>query len=356
MQSLGEPHRKGHFLISAAAFVVVVAGMRAAAPLLVPFLLSLFIATIAAFPLFFLKKRGLSTTVALLLVIGVILLVGLLLSALIGTSLDNFNQSLPEYEVKLKAQVAALRQWLHGFGFKLPEGALQSVLDPAKAMSMAGGMLASVSSVLANAFLILLTVVFMLFEASGVPAKLRSAVKNPEQSVARLETITIKIKRYMVIKTWTSLATGVLVTLWLWTVGVDFPVLWGVLAFLLNYVPNIGSIIAAVPAVLLALVQLGPDGALWAGVGYVGINVLIGSVLEPRLTGQGLGLSTLVVFVSLVFWGWVLGPVGMFLSVPLTMILKIALDSSEETRWIAVLLDSEVPGSKSLESGEREEV
>ena len=118
--------------------------------------------------------------------------------------------------------------------------------------------------------------------------------------------------------------------------------LWGTLAFLLNYVPNIGSIIAAIPALLLALVQLGPGAVLWSAIGYLVVNNLVGNVIEPRFMGRGLGLSTLVVFLSLVFWGWVLGPVGMFLSVPLTMTLKIALDSSEETRWIAILLGPEV--------------
>ena len=119
---------------------------------------------------------------------------------------------------------------------------------------------------------------------------------------------------------------------------VDYPLLWGLLAFLLNYIPNLGSIIAAVPTVLLTLVQLGWSAALIVFAGYSVVNVVIGSFIEPRFMGKGLGLSTLVVFLSLVFWGWVLGPVGMLLSVPLTMTLKIALESSEENRWLAKLL------------------
>jgi len=125
-------------------------------------------------------------------------------------------------------------------------------------------------------------------------------------------------------------------------VGVDYPVLWGVIAFFLNFVPNIGSIIAAIPALLLALVQLGPGGTAWAALGYLLANNLVGNVIEPRFMGKGLGLSSLVVFLSLVFWGWVLGTVGMFLSVPLTMTIKIALDSNDDTRWLAILLGPEV--------------
>jgi len=132
--------------------------------------------------------------------------------------------------------------------------------------------------------------------------------------------------------------TGLIIAIAMWIIGVDYPVLWGVLAFMLNFVPNIGSIIAAVPAVLLAMVQLGLPSALVVAAVYVAVNVLIGNIVEPRFMGKGLGLSTLVVFVSLVFWGWVLGPVGMLLSVPLTITVKLALDSKPETQWLGHLL------------------
>ena len=135
-----------------------------------------------------------------------------------------------------------------------------------------------------------------------------------------------------------SLITGVTVTIWVYVLGLDFPILWGIVAFLFNYIPNIGSIIAAVPAVLLALVQFGLGKALVVTLGYVVVNVIMGNFVEPRVMGRGLGLSPLVVFLSLIFWGWIFGPVGMLLSVPLTMIVKIAFQHSPEMRWLAVLL------------------
>ena len=119
-------------------------------------------------------------------------------------------------------------------------------------------------------------------------------------------------------------------------IGVDYHVLWGLLAFLLNFIPTFGSILAAVPPVLLAIVQLGFGEALMTAALYVAVNVIVGSILEPRFMGKGLDLSSLVVFLSLVFWGWILGPVGMLLSVPLTIMLKIALESSPDTHWAAV--------------------
>jgi predicted PurR-regulated permease PerM len=147
----------------------------------------------------------------------------------------------------------------------------------------------------------------------------------------------------MAIKTSISLATGILVGSLLSVVGLDYFLLWGLLAFLLNYIPTIGSFIAAVPAILLAIVQLGFGDAMVIAAGYLVINTLMGNIIEPRFMGKGLGLSTLVVFFSLIFWGFILGPVGMLLSVPLTMTIKFAAEGSEDTRWISILLGSERP-------------
>ncbi|MEL7401671.1 MAG: AI-2E family transporter, partial [Pseudomonadota bacterium] len=147
------------------------------------------------------------------------------------------------------------------------------------------------------------------------------------------------VQQYLAIKSLVSLGTGITIGLILWIIGVDYAPLWALVAFLLNYIPNIGSIIAAIPAVLIALIQLGVGEALLVGLSYVLVNTVFGNVVEPRLMGRSLGLSTLVVFISLVFWGWILGPVGMLLSIPLTMVMKIALESRPQSRWIATLLD-----------------
>ncbi len=326
------------FLLSAAAFVVIVAGMKAAVTLLIPFLLSLFIAVIAAPPLFYLKNRGVPSGLAMVSVIGMIIIVGLLLAWLVGGSLSEFTNNLPGYQVILKQQSAKLVAWLSQQGLDLDLNALTTYFDPAKAMVLAGRLMNSLGNVLTQAFLILLTVIFMLFEANAFQSKLQEHAESPERSLAKVEAITSSIKRYMVIKTSTSLLTGVLVATLLALLGVDYPLLWGTLAFLFNFVPNIGSIIAAVPAVLLSLIQLGPQMAIWTAVGYLIINSVVGNGIEPRFMGKGLGLSPLVVFISLVFWGWILGPVGMFLSVPLTMTMKIILDSNHDTRGYAAML------------------
>jgi AI-2 transport protein TqsA len=206
-------------------------------------------------------------------------------------------------------------------------------------MRYAAVTLSSTMAMVANGLVILLTVIFIMLEAGQFEAKLRLIGGN-ENALGNFRDIIGKIKAYMGLKALISAATGVLIAVLLALVGVDYPILWGTLAFMLNFIPNIGSLIAAVPAVLLALIQLDPLHALIVAVGYVVVNTLIGSVIEPKVMGRGLGLSTLVVFLSLIFWGALLGPVGMLLSIPLTIMVKIVLASQPNTRWIAVLLDS----------------
>ena len=329
------------FLLIAAAIVVVIAGMRAASPILVRFFLSVFIAVISAPPLFWLKRKGVPTALAMLVVIMCIVGVGVVIGALVGTSINEFSNALPFYQKRLVQQTTEFFTWLKQKGIDVPDQVLLEYFDPGAAMRLAASILTGLSAVLTNAFFILLTVIFILLEASSFPAKLRMILEDPKKSFNYLDEFVQTVKRYIAIKTLVSLLTGVFVTVWLQVTGVDFALLFGLLAFVLNYVPTLGSIIAAIPAVLLALVQLGVGPALLTALGYGLVNLVMGNIMEPRLMGRRLGLSTLVVFLSLVFWGWVLGSVGMLLSVPLTMTLKIALESSDDTRPIAILLGSE---------------
>ena len=338
MKTKGNVSNVARILITAAAFVVIVAGMRASSPILVPFLLSAFVAIICAPPLFWMQRRGVPNTVAVLSILIGIIALGLLLAAFIGTSVNDFSKALPVYEKRLVEMRGAFTSWLGSLGLEIPSQVLTEYFDPGKAMKMAASTLSGLSGLLTNVFLIMLTVIFILLEASGLPQKLRKALGDPQESLGQFRNFTESVNRYLALKTLFSLATGVTIGIWLAVLGVDFPLLWGLVAFLLNYVPNIGSIIAAIPAILLALLQLGWGSAVLTSLGYVVANVVYGSILEPKFMGRRLGLSTLVVFLSLVFWGWVLGPVGMVLSVPLTMIVKIAMESSEDTKWIAVLL------------------
>jgi len=332
-------NRVQRFLLTMAAFVVVIAGMRASQDILIPFLLSLFIAIIVTPLLNWLRSKGIPTWVAILIVILAILIVGFLVAVLIGTSLTDFSNSLPSYQKGLTNKTAELLSFFEEKGFKIVDQTFMEFIDPGAAMRMTSKLLTGMGNLLGDTFLILLVVIFMLLEAANFSGKMDRAIAPGSAQMDRYNAFLENINRYMVIKTWTSLGTGTIATIWLTIWGVDYALLWGLLTFLLNYIPNIGSIMAAVPPALLALVMLGPWTALAVALGYLAINMGIGSFLEPRLMGRGLGLSTLVVFLSLLFWGWVLGPVGMILSVPLTMTMKIGLSSFDETRWLSALLD-----------------
>jgi predicted PurR-regulated permease PerM len=328
-------------LIGTACFIIVVAGMRSAGDILVPFLLSIFIAIIFTPALFWMQKKGVPSVIAIIFIIISLIAIFYLIARFVGTSVNDFTNSLPVYRQLLVSKSTVLQIWLTDFGIELNDDILKNVLNPETAMQMAAKALNGLGSVLTNTVLILITVIFILLEASSFPKKIRAGLESPEKSLAGFSKFTESVNHYLALKTIFSLFTGLFIWAWLTILKVDYSLLWGLLAFLLNYVPNIGSIIAAVPAVLLALIQLGTWSALLSAMGYMTVNIVIGSIIEPKFMGTGLGLSTLVVFLSLVFWGWVLGPVGMLLSVPLTMIMKIAFENNADTYWISVMLGGE---------------
>lgn len=326
------------FLFIMASFVVVVAGMKAADAILVPFILSVFIAIICTPLLFWLKRKGIPRAPAIFLILAGIIVIGALLTMFVGVSVNDFSEKLPVYRERLLEKTRGVVEWLGRLGVRLSEDTIRKNFDPGVAMQLAAKILASLSSALSNTFFILLTVIFILLEATGIPLKMRAAFSDPEKTLSGLNEFTRIVNQYLVLKTIFSIVTGLAIWIWCAILGVDYAFIWGLLSFFLNYVPNIGAILSAIPAILLALVQLGTVPAALTAVGFIVVNSVIGNVFETKYMGRGLGLSTLVVFLSLVFWGWVLGPVGMLLSVPLTIILRIALDANEDTRWIAIML------------------
>ncbi|MBU1342621.1 MAG: AI-2E family transporter [Proteobacteria bacterium] len=336
-------------LIKFAAFVIIVAGMKAATMLVVPFLLAAFLSIICAPPLFWMQKKGVPSLLGILILMLGVVVTQILLVTLVSSSIADFSKNIPFYQERLKTLTFESLQFLSRYGVELETGKLAEIFNPSHILKLAANMLNGLGGMLTNTFFVFLTFIFILSEAAGFPNKLRAIFNDKNTDLVKYNEITAGVNRYLGIKTLTSLATGIVISIWLAVQGVDFPVMWGVFAFLLNYIPNIGSIIAAVPAVLLALVQLGPLAAGVASLGFLMVNIVVGSVIEPKVMGQGTGLSALVVFLSLAFWGWVLGPVGMLLSVPLTMAVKIALGGRESTRWLSILLGSNKEAARLLQ-------
>ena len=332
-------------VLTIASILAILLIVRYAKSITVPFLLSLFIAIIAAVPVGWLKKRGMSVPLSVGIVLVAAVVINVLLILMLGGTISQFTKSLPNYQARLNDIGNGFNEWLLNKGIDFTETNLMEVLDPKIALGFANTLMQGIGDVLGNAVLIMLTVLFMLLEAWSFPAKINAMESEGSgRMLAQFLKVIDSTKYYIGMKTLTSIATGILVGGSLAIVGLDFAGLWGFLAFALNFIPNIGSVIAAVPAVLLAIIQFGPLKTMIVIAIYLVVNTVIGNIVEPSVMGRSVGLSTLVVFISLIAWGWLMGPVGMLLSVPLTMVIKFAAETNEQTQWLAVLL-SPAPSS-----------
>ena len=263
---------------------------------------------------------------------------------MITISLSDLNAKIPEYRTLFTKKINLLINYLNNFGdnfgVDINSQNIFKYVNPNNLFGFFSLVLTSLGKSFSVVVFIFLLIFFMLLEASNLPKKIRQVFKeNQEHALDSLRDLIRQIKRYTLIKTYTSLTTGTVLTLVLIAFDIDYPFLWGFVAFFLNYIPNIGSIIASIPVILLGFLQYDIFVALWLGLIYFVINTIIGGGIEPKLLGRELRISTLVVFSSLVFWGWILGPVGMFLSIPLTMAVKLALGYNENTKWIKNLME-----------------
>jgi len=331
-------------MVTLAAIVIVLAGIKYAENIISPLLIALFISALSGPVLFWLMQKKIPAGIAVTLIIIALVFFGLFISSILGTSLNGFSENLPDCQKRLQEVTHSIALSLNQLGIHFQIDEFKKIFNLGKTMGFIGSTFNQVLGTLTNVFFILMTVIFLLLELNCFRNKFKLISTNPTQTMARLEHISKTIAGYFKIKTFTSFITALPIFIVLSIMGIDFPILWGIVAFLFNFIPNIGSIIAAVPVILLALIQLGFIAAAEVGLLYLAMNSLIGSFLEPKLMGKSLGLSTLVVFLSLVFWGWLLGPVGMFLSVPLTMSFKIIVDSYDNTRWISILLSNKPEG------------
>ena len=346
-------------LLTAAAVVILVTGLKLGQGFFVPVLLAGFIATVS-FPITsWLRKRRVPMPIAVLLTVlvdfafmtGVVIIVITLTGDLESKWQDRYypamNTKIEEVRetavgVLENLKVPDARKTVDNYAtIKIP-AQIGKNFDP---FDLGKDVAVRVLGFLGSTLLILILTVFMLSEARMFGRRVNAILEARGPNLDRLMNSTADIQRYLAMKTVVSLATGVLAGFLCWAAGLDFYILWGILAFALNFIPVLGSIIAGIPPFILAFLVDGGPSALAVGVGYISINIFLGNFLEPMLMGRRFGLSTLVVIISVLFWGFVWGPVGMFLAVPLTMVLKVMLDNSDELRWIAVAITKEKPGS-----------
>lgn len=335
-----------NILVKLAMLVIILAGIRAASDILVPFLLASFLAIVLNPLVTMLMRRGVKRGLAITLVITVIFIVVLLLIAVLASSASDFSDTYPQIRAMLEQKLAVVQHLAARFHINISTEALAARLDPNVVMDMATSVLKQLSGAMTNVLLLILTVVFMLFEVRHLPYKMRNAMVNPQIRIAGLHRALKGVTHYLALKTLVSLITGVAVWLSLLLLGVKFALFWGVVAFILNFIPNIGPIIAGIPPFIQALVLNDIYDAMLVAALFSAIHMVFGNMLEPRLMGRGLGLSTLVVFLSLIFWGWLLGPVGMLLSVPLTSVTKILMETTPGGSRLAIMLGNGRPGKR----------
>lgn len=330
--------------VAMAAIVIILAGVKFSAEIVIPFLLSLFIAIICSPIIRFMTDRKTPLWLAITILFVIIVTLFFFLAGLINSTVREFTASIPQYKILLSERLNHLIQLskLWDLPIEISREKILDAFDPSIIMNFVSKLLLNFSSVVSNIFVLLLVVVFMLFEAPTAKHRLAVALSGNNKTIEaeenNIDRVLQGVISYLGVKTIMSLMTGISIWILLEILGVQYAVLWGTLSFLLNYIPNIGSIIAGVPIVVQAFLLNGFPIGLGTTIGIVAINVLVGNVLEPRMMGRTLGLSTLIVFLSLLFWGWLLGTVGMLLSVPLTMALKIALESNSTTYRYAILL------------------
>jgi AI-2 transport protein TqsA len=333
-----EPQSLQRTLVAGACLVVLVAGVRAGAPVLVPLAVAIFIVLVSLPGLACLRHWGIPRPLAILLIVAGASALLAAVGWIVMRSADQVREALPAYTIRIHDLEASIIGTLHGWGIELSALPYRGLAAPERLLELATRAATGLTQLVVSAVLVLMFVVFMLSEAGGLPSKLARAMGDRAFHLERAAPIVVEVQRYLAIKTLISLVTGVLVATAASVLGVDFALFWGLLAFLLNFIPNLGSIVAALPAVALALLQLGFGSAIALAAAFLVINIVLGNFIDPMVMGRRLGLSTVVVLLSLLFWGWAWGPVGMILSLPLTMAAKIALENSTDYRWIAVLL------------------
>ena len=323
------------FWIITTGVLVSFMALRDASHIVNMILLASFLTAVSIAPLSWLKKKGVNKSLANAIVILTVVFVVVLIVLVIGTTISSFSEKLPAYQLKFEEAWNNMILYLYNKGIVDSKVAFADSFKSGNIIAFAAPVASGFGSVLSGFFIVFLFFVFMVTEADMFVKKLNYISKDSSKEA---DHIVHQLRNYFGIKTLTSLGTGVAIGLMLYIMDIDFPVLWGFLAFLLNYIPSIGSIIAAIPAVIIAFILHGAGTGLIVTALYLVLNTIIGNVVEPQLMGKNLGISPLIVFFSMIFFGFILGPVGMLIATPLTIIIKIILDSREVTRGLGIML------------------
>jgi predicted PurR-regulated permease PerM len=342
-----------------AGIFVMLLGMHAMVDILAPVLLALLLALCLTPLMYWLMNKGAPGWLALMvtIVLDIVITVGLVW--LIGWSMRDFASTITQYEQRFAEIEQALGGLVADLGID-PEtlaseegGATRGLLE------LAGGFVASLAGGLSNWGLVLITGFYLLVEATTVRRKVSNVTSKSDPDVRQIMSLAAGLRQYMVINAGVGVLAAVLNVILLAVVGVEFALVWGVLSFFLSFVPNIGFIISVIPPAIMALLQFGAPQMLIVVVAFIVINGLVDNVIKPQFIKEGVNIAPSVTFLSLVLWGWVLGPIGAILAVPAAIVIQAILNGQESTRWLAYMMGSgeepfkeEAEGAPEAEGGE----
>jgi len=330
------PINQFFILLTSLAILFVI--MKYAADLLAPFFISVALAIVISPLLNAMQKRHIPKIISLIILITLFTIPIITLGGYIASEAHEFATNFHTMKAQFETTLGKFILHLQNMGLSVNQADITAMLAKSNVSGIVKNLASQTGTQFSNIFLILFTVAFMLMESQYLHHKIQKILSKSKIELEDGMKIITKINTYFTIKVKTSLVTALWVLAVLWFYDIPYFYMWAALAFFLNFIPVVGSIFAAIPPIILAIMDQGMMTALWVGLWYVTINMVIGNILEPRIMGKGLGLSALVIFLSMTLWGWVMGPTGMILSVPLTMAMQFLFAQYKETEWIALML------------------
>ncbi len=343
-------------LIAIAAAGITLVFMQRAAEIINALFLAWIIVLVASPLLHWLARKGAPVWLSFVLTLISILAAFVVFSLIMVVAVDRFVEAVPQYAAELDVLVASIQNALNSIGINQTDSrSILSIVDPEKLLTTLGGFLGGLIGTVSNLILVILLIIFLLLDAFNAPAKLLEEIKTGNLYLQRYLHISESLRKYIFITTVVGLTTGFFDTIWFILLGVSFPVLWGILAFLMSYIPTLGFWLAAIPPTLLALLESGPTTALLVFLGVVLINGFAENIVKPKYMGEGLHLSPFMVIFSVIFWAGVLGPLGAILGVPMTLMFKqLVLEADDQNRWIARLMSSKESPEANLDTNSSE--
>lgn len=336
-------------LLGLASLVLIVAGLRAVSDLMGPILLSLFVAMVTSPLMQWLKAKGMPGWLAYTLVLLGVVASGLVLILFLAASLTQLSTELPTYRSLIDQQLTDLIQWLDSKGIQGEDIKELEWFQPGRIFQTLLYFVSALLGTVSNVGFTLLIFIYMLASAPNFSHRLRSGLATDPPMLARFSYFASSISTYLLIKSWLGALVAIFQIILMWFLGINFAILWGVFSFLFNFIPNIGFYISLIPPLLIALLTLGWIKAIIFAVVYTLINNFFDIVIAPRYLGKGLDLSTIVTFLAVVFWAWILGPIGAFLALPLTVMVKtLLLEPFPETQLLAQLMGAGFPGDNPI--------